>query len=178
MDDEPDLGPGETATSETPSFTWMRVARLFAAHRSRAIGVTGLVLLSAVIGIVNPLLIQRIFDRGLFRSDGGPVDLNLVVTLSVVMLVITLGSTALGVVQTIITNRLGQDVLRDLRDRLYAHLHNLSLSFYSSSRTGDLQSRITNDVGGVQGAVTSTLSNILSNILSNFESRSYFFPCM
>ncbi|MEM8708481.1 MAG: ABC transporter ATP-binding protein, partial [Actinomycetota bacterium] len=69
----------------------------------------------------------------------------------------------LGVVQTIVTNRLGQDVLRDLRNRLYSHLQELSLSFYSSSRTGDLQSRITSDVGGVQTAVTSTLSNILSN---------------
>lgn len=145
------------------AFSWRRVAGLFAPHRGRVVGVTAIVLVSAVIGIANPLLIQRIFDRGLFPEDGGSVDVNLVITLAIVMLVITLGSTALGVVQTIITNRLGQDVLRDLRDRLYTHLQNLSLSFYSSSRTGDLQSRITNDVGGVQGAVTSTLSNILSN---------------
>jgi ATP-binding cassette subfamily B protein len=68
--------------------------------------------------------------------------------------------------QTIVTNRLGQDVLRELRDRLYSHLQNLSLSFYSSSRTGDLQSRITSDVGGVQAAVTNTLSNILSNAVT------------
>jgi ATP-binding cassette subfamily B protein len=148
--------------AQTDTFTWRRVAELFSPHRSRVIGVSALVLVSAVIGIVNPLLIQRIFDRGLFPSDGES-DLGLVVVLAIVMLVITLGSTALGVVQTIVTNRLGQDVLRDLRDRLYAHLQNLSLSFYSSSRTGDLQSRITNDVGGVQGAVTTTLSNILSN---------------
>ena len=56
-------------------------------------------------------------------------------------------------------------MLRDLRDRLYSHLHELSLSFYASSRTGDLQSRISNDVGGVQTAVTTTLSNILSNLV-------------
>jgi len=114
-------------------------------HRRRVIGVALLVLATAAIGIVNPLLIQVTFDDGLFPADGS-VDLNLVITLSLIMLAITLGSTLLGVVQTIITNRLGQDVLRDLRDRLYSHLQNLSLSFYSSSRTGDLQSRISNDV--------------------------------
>ena len=152
--------------SESSDFSWGRVASLFAPHRGRVVGVTALVLASAVIGIVNPLLIQRIFDDGLFPSDGSGADLGLVVVLAVVMLVITLGSTALGVVQTILTNRLGQDVLRELRDRLYRHLQNLSLSFYSSARTGDLQSRITNDVGGVQGAVTSTLSNILSNAVT------------
>lgn len=149
--------------AETTGFSWGRVAGLFAPHRTRVVGVATLVLGTAVLGIVNPLLIQRTFDDGLFPDDGEGADLGLVVTLAVIMLVVTLGSTVLGVVQTIVTNRLGQEVLRDLRDRLYSHLQQLSLSFYSSSRTGDLQSRITSDVGGVQTAVTSTLSNILSN---------------
>ena len=127
------------------------------------IAITLLVLVTAALGIVNPLLVQQVFDRGLFPDDGSGVDLRFVVILALVMLGITVVSTVLGVVQTVVTNRLGQDVLRDLRNRLYAHLQNLSLSFYASSRTGDLQSRITNDVGGVQSAVTSTLSNTLSN---------------
>ncbi len=152
--------------ADATDFSWRRVALLFAPHRRRVIGVIVLVLVGAIIGIINPLLIQRIFDDGLFPEDGAAVDLGLVVMLSVVMLVITFGSTALGVLQTVLTNRLGQDVLRELRDRLYTHLQNLSLSFYSSSRTGDLQSRITSDVGGVQAAVTSTLSNILSNAVT------------
>jgi ATP-binding cassette subfamily B protein len=161
---------GQNAAMTDPDddveFTWGRVADLFRPHSRRVVGVALLVLVSAVIGIVNPLLIQRVFDSGLFPEDGSGPDLDLTVTLCVVMLVITLGSTGLGVVQTIATNRLGQDVLRELRDRLYSHLQNLSLSFYSSSRTGDLQSRITSDVGGVQSAVTSTLSNILSNVVT------------
>lgn len=147
-------------------FNWGRVASLFRPHLARVIGVAALVLVSAVIGIVNPLLIQRVFDSGLFPDGGAGPDLDLTITLSIVMLLITFGSTGLGVAQTILTNRLGQDVLRELRDRLYSHLQNLSLSFYSSSRTGDLQSRITSDVGGVQAAVTSTLSNILSNVVT------------
>ena len=151
-------------TSE--GFSWRRVAGLFAPHKARLIGVSALVLVGAVIGIINPLLIQRLFDDGLFPDDGLGVQIDVVVTLSIAMLVITLGSTALGVWQTVVTNRLGQDVLRDLRDQLYSHLQRLSLSFYSSSRTGDLQSRITNDVGGVQAAVTTTMSSILSNAVT------------
>ncbi|MEM8924608.1 MAG: ABC transporter ATP-binding protein [Actinomycetota bacterium] len=147
------------------SFSWGRVVGLFAPHRTRLVLVVVLVLAVAAIGVVNPLLIRILFDQGLFPADGD-LDLDLVVTLCSIMLVVTLASGALGVWRTIATNRLGQDVLRDLRDRLYAHLQNLSLSFYAGARTGDLQSRITNDVGGIQNAVTSTISNILSNVVT------------
>ncbi|MEM9467223.1 MAG: ABC transporter ATP-binding protein [Actinomycetota bacterium] len=156
----------DTTTEPATGFSWSRVAGLFRPHRTRVIGVGALVLGTAVLGIVNPLLIQVTFDDGLFPDDGTGADLPLVVTLALIMLGITAATTVLGVVQTIVTNRLGQDVLRDLRNRLYEHLQQLSLSFYSSSRTGDLQSRITSDVGGVQTAVTSTLSNILSNTVT------------
>ena len=71
-----------------------------------------------------------------------------------------------GLSQTVMTNRLGQTVLAELRNRLYAHLQKLSLSFYAGARTGELQSRITSDVGGIQAAVTTTLSSLLSNAMS------------
>ena len=61
------------------------------------------------------------------------------------------------------TNLVGQRVMRDLRDRLYVHLQGLSLGFFSGTRTGEIQSRIANDVGGVQNVVTTTVSNVLSN---------------
>lgn len=150
------------SNDEAEDFSWGRVIALFRPHRGRVLGVGVLVLTGSLVGIVNPLLIQRVFDDGLFPAEGG-TDLNLVTLLAIAMLVVAVVSTVLGVLQTISTNRLGQTVLRDLRDDLYGHLQKLSLSFYSSSRTGDLQSRITNDVGGVQSAVTSTLSNIFSN---------------
>lgn len=153
-------------TSETEAdFTWGRVFGLFSPHR-RSVGlVVGLVLIVSIIGIINPLIMRVVFDDGLFPDTGG-VDFALVARLSAIMLVVTLASGGLGVVQTITTNRLGQRVLRDLRDRLYGHLQKLSLSFYSGTRTGDLQSRITSDVGGIQTAVTSTISNILSNAVT------------
>lgn len=149
------------AQSET-EFKWGRVVGLFRPHRVRVAKVMVLVLVVSILGIVNPLLIRVVFDDGLFPETGG-VDLGLVVTLSVVMLVITVATGALGVVQTVATNRLGQDVLRDLRNRLYEHLQRLSLGFYTSTRTGDLQSRITSDVSGIQTAVTTTISSILAN---------------
>lgn len=148
-----------------PEFSWWRVIRLFGPYRGRVAVVVGLVLVVAVLGVINPLLIRVVFDEGLFPDDGG-TDLGLVVVLAFVMLGVTAASGALGVWRTVATNRLGQDVLRGLRDRLYSHLQHLSLSFYSGARTGDLQSRITNDVGGIQNAVTSTVSNILSNVVT------------
>ncbi len=146
-------------------FGWGRVIALFGPHRRRVAVVVGLVLGVAAIGVVNPLLLRRVFDNGLFPAEGD-TDLGLVVQLSLVMLTVTATSGALGVWRTIATNRLGQDVLRDLRNRLYGHLQELSLSFYSGARTGDLQARITSDVGGIQNAVTTTLSNILSNVVT------------
>ena len=70
---------------------------------------------------------------------------------------------ALGVVQTYFTNRIGQRVMRDLRDRLFRHLEAQPLSFFTGTRTGEIQSRVSNDVGGVQTVVTSTLSEVLAN---------------
>ena len=123
-----------------------------------------LVFVTAVAGIVNPLLIQKVFDDALF-IPGGP-DLPLLWTLTVVMIGVVVVAGGLGVVQTVVTNRLGQDVLLDLRNTVYGHLQTLSLRFYGTARTGDLQSRLSSDVGGVQTAVTVTLSSVLSNAIT------------
>lgn len=153
----------EQATpKESESFTWGRLVRLFSPHRFRVFLVVAVVLVSAGLGIVNPLLTQRVFDDALFPGTGSP-NVDLLTTLIAIMLAVALLSGVFGVAQTILTNRLGQTVLRDLRDDLYQHLQRLPLSFFAGARTGDLQSRITSDVGGVQTAVTTTLSNILWN---------------
>ena len=81
------------------------------------------------------------------------------------MAAVTVITGGFGIVQTYMTNSVGQRVMRDLRDRLYAHLQSLSLGFFTSTRTGEIQSRIANDVGGVQNVVTNTLSNVLSNVV-------------
>src|SRR5918994_88821 len=149
----------------TPSgFSWGRLVRLFGPHRARVATVVVLVFVTAVAGIVNPLLIQRVFDDALF-IPGGP-DLPLLWTLTVVMIAVAVVGGVLGVVQTVVTTRLGQDVLLDLRNTVYGHLQTLSLRFYGTARTGDLQSRLSSDVGGVQTAVTVTLSSVLSNAIT------------
>ena len=143
------------------AFAWRRVIALFTPYRSQVAFVAVLVVAGAVLGIVNPLLIQRVFDDALFGSGG--LDLGLLWTLTALMVAVAIVSGAVGVAQTIQTNSLGQRVLRRLRDQLYEHLHTLSISFFSGARTGDLQSRLSSDVSSAQNAVTSSLSSILSN---------------
>ena len=129
----------------------------------RAVTVVGvMILITAGLGVVNPILIRVVFDSALFPSTGGP-DLDLLWILFGVMAGITVVVGALGVVQTYFTNRIAQRVMRDLRDRLFQHLENQPLSFFTGTRTGEIQSRVSNDVGGVQTVVTSTLSDVLSN---------------
>src|SRR5262245_38222793 len=145
-------------------FSWVRVVGLFGQHRTRVVVVVVLVLVTSLLGVVNPLLIQQVFDKALF-VQGGP-DLSLLWTLTILMVVIALAGGVLGVVQTVMTNSLGQTVLRDLRNTVFGHLEGLSLRFFGTTRTGDLQTRLSSDVGGVQTAVTTTLSSILSNVVT------------
>ena len=121
-----------------------------------------LILITAGIGVVNPLLIRVVFDSALFPASGGP-DLNLLWVLAGVMAGITVVGGLLGILQTYLTNEVGQKVMRDLRDRLYRHLQRQPLSFFTDTRTGEIQSRVSNDVGGVQRVVTSTVSDTIAN---------------
>ncbi len=121
-----------------------------------------LILVTAGLGVVNPVLIRVVFDSALFPPSGVP-DLNLLWIIVGVMAAITVATGGLGIVQTFYTNQVGQRVMRDLRDRLYEHLQTLSISFFTDTRTGEIQSRVANDVGGVQNVVSSTVSNVLSN---------------
>ncbi|NNE97349.1 MAG: ABC transporter ATP-binding protein [Acidimicrobiales bacterium] len=158
----PDRTQGPTTTPDPDdAFSWSRVARLFAPHRARVALVAVLVAIGAGLGIINPILIRSVFDDALFGADG--LDMGLLWTLVIVMISISAISGVIGVAQTVQTNRLGQLVLRQLRDRLYRHLQSLSLSFFSGARTGELQSRLSSDVSSAQNAVTTTLSSILSN---------------
>ena len=139
-----------------------RTVRLFRPYRFQVIAVAVLILLTASIGVVNPLLIRTVFDDGLFPASGGP-DMELLWTLAAIMSSIAIANGLMGVLQVYMTNHVGQSVMRDLRDSVYAHLQGMSLGFFTSTRTGEIQSRISNDVGGIQSVVTSTLTDTLSN---------------
>jgi len=141
-----------------------RVVPLFRPYRGQVAAVVGLIVLTSTIGIINPLLIRTVFNKALF-VPGGP-NIKLLVILVSIMAAVPIVNGAIGIVQTYETTRVGQQVMRDLRDRLYAHLQTLSLAFFTRTRTGEIQSRLANDVGGVQTVVTTTASSILANVVT------------
>jgi ATP-binding cassette, subfamily B, bacterial len=143
--------------------TARRVVPLFRPYRAQVVAVVALILVTSTIGIINPLLIQVVFNKALFVR-GGP-DLQLLVILVAIMAVVPIVNGAIGILQTYETTRVGQLVMRDLRDRLYSHLQTLPLAFFTGTKTGEIQSRLANDVGGVQSVVTTTASTILANVV-------------
>jgi ATP-binding cassette subfamily B protein len=144
--------------------TARRVVPLFRPYRVQVSVVVGLIVVTSTVGIINPLLIQTVFNKALFVR-GGP-NIRLLVILVAIMAVVPIVNGAIGILQTYETTRVGQQVMRDLRDRLYAHLQTLSLAFFTGTKTGEIQSRLANDVGGVQTVVTTTASTILANVVT------------
>src|SRR5918999_217817 len=135
-----------------------RVVLLFKAYRWRLATVLGLIFTSALLGIVSPFLIRDIFDEAL------PQDDDRLLTLLVLGLIgIAVVTGVLGVAQTWLSNVVGQRVMHDLRAAVYRHLQRLSLAFFTRTRTGEVQSRIANAIGGAQNVVTSTATSIVSN---------------
>jgi ATP-binding cassette, subfamily B, bacterial len=143
--------------------TARRVVPLFGPYRGRVVAVVGLIVVTSTIGIINPLLIQAVFNKALFIPDGP--NIQLLVTLVSIMAVIPIVNGAIGILQVYETTKVGQMVMRDLRDRLYRHLQTLPLAFFTNTKTGEIQSRLANDVGGVQSVVTTTASTILANVV-------------
>ena len=149
----------------TPKRSVTRTAAAsFGPYALRVSGIVVLILITAGLGVVNPVLIRSVFDDALFPASGGP-NIGLLWVLAGIMAGVTVLGGVLGIIQTWATNIVGQRVMRDLRDRLYTHLQRLSLGFFTGTRTGEIQSRIANDVGAVQNVVTNTLSSILSNMV-------------
>jgi len=144
--------------------TARRVVPLFRPYRAQVTVVVGLIVLTSTIGIVNPLLIQAVFNKALFVR-GGP-RLDLLYILVGIMAAVPIINGAIGILQTYETTRVGQQVMQDLRDRLYSHLQTLSLAFFTNTKTGEIQSRLANDVGGVESVVTTTASTILANVVT------------
>ena len=163
-------GPRSGAVSGNPAApahvnrgTARRVVPLFRPYRAQVAAVVGLIVVTSTIGIINPLLIQVVFNEALF-VPGGP-NLHLLVILVAIMAVVPIVNGAIGILQTYETTRVGQLVMRDLRDRLYSHLQTLSIAFFTGTKTGEIQSRLANDVGGVQSVVTPAASSILANVV-------------
>ncbi len=138
-----------------------RVVVLFGPYRRQITGVGLLILVTAGLGVASPLLVREVFDKALFGPGG--VRVGLLVALCSAMIAIPALASVLGVVQSYLTNFVGQQVMRDLRATLFSHLQSLSLRFFTGTRTGEIQSRLQNDVGGLQSVITDTASTLLSN---------------
>ena len=124
------------APASTDRATFRRVVPLFRPYRLQVAAVVALIVVTSTIGIINPLLIQKVFNDALF-VQGGP-DVQLLVILVSIMAVIPIVNGAIGILQTYETTRVGQLVMRDLRDRLYAHLQTLPLAFFTGTKTSSL----------------------------------------
>src|SRR3954469_16212337 len=136
-----------------------RIARLFKPYRRRLFVVLGLIAFSAIISLASPFLLRRILDHAIPERD--KAELTLLVA---GMIGVSIATGALGVAQTWLSNVVGQRVMHDLRSAVYRHLQRLSLAFFTRTRTGEVQSRIANDIGGVQNVVTSTATSIVQNV--------------
>jgi ATP-binding cassette subfamily B protein len=124
----------------------------------RLAGVLVLIVLSAATNILNPFLIRDTIDEGLFKHNT-----TLLAELVLAMLGVALFSNATSVWQTYISNQVGQRVMHDLRAAVYHHLQRMSLAFFTRTRTGEVQSRISNDIGGLDSVVTTTATTIAQN---------------
>jgi len=150
---------------EVPNLT-SRVVALFHPYRGRILITAILVVAGAAIGVIPPLIVQRVFDDALFPTAGGGPDLPLLVRLVLIMMGLFLLSAVLGVTQTWLTSTVGNQVTGDLRVRLFDHLQAMELGFFTRTKTGVIQSRLQNDVGGVSDVLTNTITSILGNTVT------------
>ncbi|GAA4877880.1 ABC transporter ATP-binding protein [Pseudonocardia benzenivorans] len=136
-----------------------RIGRLFAPYRTQLVIVTAIIVASSVVGMASPFLLRAVIDRALPERD-----VALLVALAAGMVAVAALTSAFGVVQTWISTKIGQQVMHRLRTDVFAHLQRQSIAFFTRTRTGEVQSRITNDIGGMQSVVTSTATSIAANL--------------
>jgi ATP-binding cassette subfamily B protein len=136
-----------------------RIVRLFAPYRRTLLVVNGLILVSAGLGVIPSFLLREVLDVAIPDERVG-----LLTALVAGMIAIPIATGVLGVWQTLLSNRVGQAVMHDLRTAVYRHLQRLSLAFFTRTRTGEVQSRIANDIGGIENVVTSTATSVISNV--------------
>jgi len=164
--------PSELDDRTIDRHTVRRVVGTFRPYRDKVTLVAVAIVVTSGLGVVNPLLIKAVFDNALF---GAPPDglcngmacpnMHSLYVYAGLMILIPIVTGVIGIGQTYLANIVGLRVMQDLRNQLYTHLQFMPLRFFTSTRTGEIQSRLSNDVGGVQSVVTDTASNILANIV-------------
>ena len=136
-----------------------RIGRLFTPYRWPLAIVTAIIAASSVVGLASPFLLRAVIDTALPDKN-----VRLLAWLVAGMVAVAAVTSAFGVIQTWISTRVGQQVMHTLRTRVFSHLQRQSIAFFTRTRTGEVQSRITNDIGGMESVVTSTATSIASNL--------------
>ncbi|MFL5824930.1 MAG: ABC transporter ATP-binding protein [Thermoleophilaceae bacterium] len=136
-----------------------RIARLFRPYRGRLSVLLMLIVVAAGVGVISPFLLRAVLDDAIPHKDT-----QLLSFLVLGMIAISVLGGVIGVAQTWLSNTVGQRVMHDLRSAVYSHLQRMSLAFFTRTHTGEVQSRIANDIGGIDNVVTSTATSIMSNV--------------
>lgn len=136
-----------------------RIYVFFKPYRWKLLGSIILILFGAGAGMAMPFLLRNIIDDALPHTN-----MHLLVTLVIAMVLLTIVSAVINMIQTILSTKIGQSVLHDLRVKLYSHLHSLSLGFFTNTRGGEIQSRITQDIGSLQELVSNTANEAARNL--------------
>ena len=136
-----------------------RIFPLFRPYKARLGAVSALIVFSAALGVIPSFLLREVLDVAIPDNDT-----RLLTWLVAGMIGIAIATGVIGVWQTLLSNQVGQSVMHDLRTKVYRHLQRLSLAFFTRTRTGEVQSRIANDIGGIENVVTSTATSVLSNV--------------
>jgi ATP-binding cassette subfamily B protein len=151
--------------------TVRRVVGAFRAYRGKVALVGLMIGITSGLGVVNPLMIRAVFNNALFGVPGNACggqscpNMHLLYVYAGIMISIPVVTGLIGIGQTYLSNLVGLRVMQDFRNALYSHLQFMPLRFFTITRTGEIQSRLANDVGGVQSVVTDTASSILSNVV-------------
>ena len=136
-----------------------RIGRLFTPYRWQIAVVTAIIAASSIVGLASPFLLRAVIDTALPDRN-----VRLLAWLVAGMIAVAGVTSAFGVVQTWISTKVGQHVMHGLRTSVFAHLQRQSIAFFTRTRTGEVQSRISNDIGGMESVVTSTATSIASNL--------------
>ncbi|MFE9630950.1 ABC transporter ATP-binding protein [Streptomyces sp. NPDC006463] len=152
------LDPDRPAPAEQPR-ELRRIMGLFRPYRGRLAVVGLLVAASSLVGVASPFLLKEILDVAIPEGRTGLLSL-----LALGMILTAVVTSVFGVLQTLISTTVGQRVMHDLRTAVYAQLQRMPLAFFTRTRTGEVQSRIANDIGGMQATVTSTATSLVSNL--------------
>lgn len=136
-----------------------RVLNLFRPHWVRLLVLTLIIVVASVVGIAQPFLLRGVIDTALPEGNT-----TLLVWLVAGMIGVAAVTSALGVIQTWMATKMGQTVMHALRVSVFDHVQRQSLAFFKRTRGGEIQSRLLQDIAGIQGIITTTATSVASNL--------------